>query len=129
MTDSATPLADAPIGRRGPSFLVVIGAAAILGVLGGLVIALVVHRSGASRAGSSGEALGGPAASWPAGARLAPEFHLTDQDGRPISLGSLRGRPVIVSFIDPVCRNLCPLGSQCRGLMACRSSISPAASS
>lgn len=49
------------------------------------------------------------AATWPAGARLAPAFHLRDQHGAPISPASLRGRPAVVTFIDPVCRNLCPL--------------------
>jgi cytochrome oxidase Cu insertion factor (SCO1/SenC/PrrC family) len=50
-----------------------------------------------------------PAAVWPRGARPAPDFRLTDQHGRPFSLGGLRGRPVLVTFIDPLCRNLCPL--------------------
>jgi cytochrome oxidase Cu insertion factor (SCO1/SenC/PrrC family) len=34
---------------------------------------------------------------------------LRSQNGRPISLGQFRGRPVIVTFIDPLCRNFCPL--------------------
>jgi cytochrome oxidase Cu insertion factor (SCO1/SenC/PrrC family) len=49
------------------------------------------------------------AASWQAGERKAPEFQLTDQHGAPISLARMHGRPVIVTFIDPLCRNLCPL--------------------
>ena len=50
-----------------------------------------------------------PVASWAAGARPAPGFQLVDQRGRPVSLAGLRGRPVIVTFIDPLCRNFCPL--------------------
>lgn len=50
-----------------------------------------------------------PAASWAKGARPAPDFRLTDQNGGAFSLRSLRGRPVLVTFIDPLCRNLCPL--------------------
>lgn len=50
-----------------------------------------------------------PAASWAKGARAAPEFRLTDQNGNAFSLRGLRGRPVLVTFIDPLCRNLCPL--------------------
>ena len=46
---------------------------------------------------------------WAAGSRRAPDFGLTDQRGNAISLASLRGRPVVVTFIDPLCRNLCPL--------------------
>jgi len=50
-----------------------------------------------------------PAATWAKGARLAPDFLLTDQNGSAFSLRSLRGRPALVTFIDPLCRNLCPL--------------------
>jgi cytochrome oxidase Cu insertion factor (SCO1/SenC/PrrC family) len=48
-------------------------------------------------------------ATWKARARPAPGFDLVDLRGAALSLTSLRGRPVIVTFIDPVCRNLCPL--------------------
>jgi len=50
-----------------------------------------------------------PAATWAAGAKRAPDFSLVDQRGSPISLTQFRGRPVIVTFIDPACRSLCPL--------------------
>lgn len=53
-----------------------------------------------------------PAATWTAGARRAPAFSLVDQHGAPISLGSLRGRPVLVTFIDPLCRDYCPIEAQ-----------------
>jgi cytochrome oxidase Cu insertion factor (SCO1/SenC/PrrC family) len=52
---------------------------------------------------------GRPAASWAAGKERAPDFRLTDGQGAPISLDRFRGRPVIVTFVDPVCRTLCPL--------------------
>ena len=45
---------------------------------------------------------------WASGKRRAPDFSLRDQSGRAISLRSLRGRPVVIAFIDPVCRNHCP---------------------
>ena len=51
----------------------------------------------------------GPEATWAAGARPAPDFSLTDQKGKPVSIARFRGRPVIVTFIDPLCRSLCPL--------------------
>jgi cytochrome oxidase Cu insertion factor (SCO1/SenC/PrrC family) len=54
----------------------------------------------------------GPAATWAAGARPAPGFNLLDEQGDPISLASLRGRPVIVTFIDPLCRDYCPIEAQ-----------------
>jgi cytochrome oxidase Cu insertion factor (SCO1/SenC/PrrC family) len=53
--------------------------------------------------------IGAPDVSWAAGVRVAPAFALRKPDGRPISLASLRGRTVIVTFIDPLCRNFCPL--------------------
>lgn len=50
-----------------------------------------------------------PGVTFPPGARRAPAFSLKDEAGRPISLAALRGRTVVLAFIDPVCRNLCPL--------------------
>jgi cytochrome oxidase Cu insertion factor (SCO1/SenC/PrrC family) len=46
-----------------------------------------------------------------AGRRPAPAFKLTGQHGQPVTLAAYRGRPVIVTFIDPLCRNLCPLAA------------------
>jgi cytochrome oxidase Cu insertion factor (SCO1/SenC/PrrC family) len=48
------------------------------------------------------------AATWPALRRPAPPFALRDENGRAFSLASLRGRPVVVTFIDPLCRDYCP---------------------
>jgi cytochrome oxidase Cu insertion factor (SCO1/SenC/PrrC family) len=48
-------------------------------------------------------------ATWPAHTRPAPDFRLTDQDGRLVSISGFHGRPVIVTFIDPLCRTYCPL--------------------
>ncbi len=42
----------------------------------------------------------------------APGFTLTDQDGRPVSLASLRGKAVLLTFLDPVCVTDCPLIAQ-----------------
>jgi len=42
----------------------------------------------------------------------APGFDLLDEQGDPISLSSLRGRPLIVTFIDPLCRDYCPIEAQ-----------------
>jgi len=42
----------------------------------------------------------------------APPFSLTDQHGRPVSLASLRGRAVLLTFLDPVCVTDCPLEAQ-----------------
>ena len=42
----------------------------------------------------------------------APGFRLTDQDGRPVSLATLRGKVVLLTFLDPVCTSDCPLIAQ-----------------
>jgi cytochrome oxidase Cu insertion factor (SCO1/SenC/PrrC family) len=42
----------------------------------------------------------------------APAFSLTSQDGRPVSLASLRGKVVLLTFLDPVCTSDCPLIAQ-----------------
>jgi cytochrome oxidase Cu insertion factor (SCO1/SenC/PrrC family) len=39
----------------------------------------------------------------------AAGFTLTDQNGAPVSLASLRGKVVLLTFLDPVCTNDCPL--------------------
>ncbi len=39
----------------------------------------------------------------------APGFQLTDQNGRPVSLASLRGKVVLMTFLDPVCTSDCPI--------------------
>ncbi len=42
----------------------------------------------------------------------APPFTLTDQHGQSISLASLRGHTVALTFLDPVCTTDCPLIAQ-----------------
>ena len=42
----------------------------------------------------------------------APQFALTDQHGAPVSLASLRGHTVALTFLDPVCTSDCPLIAQ-----------------
>jgi cytochrome oxidase Cu insertion factor (SCO1/SenC/PrrC family) len=42
----------------------------------------------------------------------APAFRLTDQNGTGVSLASLRGKVVLLTFLDPVCTSDCPLIAQ-----------------
>ncbi len=42
----------------------------------------------------------------------APDFTLTDQLGRTVSLSGFRGHPVVLTFFDPHCHTECPLVSQ-----------------
>jgi protein SCO1/2 len=46
-------------------------------------------------------------ATWAAGTRPAPNFTLANQDGRAISLSSLRGRVVLLTFLNSRCKHLC----------------------
>jgi cytochrome oxidase Cu insertion factor (SCO1/SenC/PrrC family) len=42
----------------------------------------------------------------------APAFTLTDQDGHQVSLASLHGKTVLLTFLDPVCTSDCPVIAQ-----------------
>jgi cytochrome oxidase Cu insertion factor (SCO1/SenC/PrrC family) len=42
----------------------------------------------------------------------AKGFQLTDQHGQTVSLASLRGKVVLLTFLDPVCTSDCPLIAQ-----------------
>jgi cytochrome oxidase Cu insertion factor (SCO1/SenC/PrrC family) len=93
-----------------------LGAVAIVGAGIGVVVVLAAPRAeqAPTAAPAVPAARAAPpqfsaAATWPAGARPAPAFSLRDEHGRRISIASLRGRAILVTFIDPLCRNLCPL--------------------
>jgi cytochrome oxidase Cu insertion factor (SCO1/SenC/PrrC family) len=82
---------------------VLLGAAFALGAF------LLLRGSSAATPLSKSPLSDAPGATWPAGVRRAPDFRLTDQDGKPVSISRFRGRPVIITFIDPLCRTYCPL--------------------
>jgi len=42
----------------------------------------------------------------------APDFYLRDQNGRWRSLGQLRGKVVLLAFVDSQCTSICPLTSE-----------------
>jgi protein SCO1 len=90
-----------------------LGGALVLGI--GVGAAIAVLRSSSTPALSMSGAASGPDVTWPMGKKLAPGFSLHSESGRPISLNEFRGRPVIVTFIDPLCRNLCPLEAKVLG--------------
>jgi cytochrome oxidase Cu insertion factor (SCO1/SenC/PrrC family) len=63
------------------------------------------------------------------GARLnavAPDFTLTDQFGKRVSLHSLRGEVVVLSFNDPECTTICPLTTT--AMLRAKQLLGPAAS-
>jgi len=57
---------------------------------------------------------------------VAPAFTLTDQFGKRVSLRSLRGKVVVVSFNDPECTTICPLTTT--ALLHAKDLLGPAAS-
>jgi cytochrome oxidase Cu insertion factor (SCO1/SenC/PrrC family) len=48
----------------------------------------------------------------PLPAARAPSFTLTDQHGRTLPLASLRGKVVVLEFMDPHCTDICPIVSE-----------------
>ena len=50
-------------------------------------------------------------ATMPANAR-APGFELRDEQGQPVSMSALRGRPVVVTFLYSHCQDTCPITAQ-----------------
>ena len=47
----------------------------------------------------------------PEGVR-APDFRLHNQDGEKVTMRSLRGRPVVVTFLYTTCQDSCPIQAQ-----------------
>lgn len=48
----------------------------------------------------------------PVPAHMAPGFALTDQNGHRVSMAGLRGKSVLLTFMDPHCIDICPLVSR-----------------
>ncbi len=86
---------------------IILGLSLAVGVGIGAVIAVARPGGGPATPAFAAAASGAPV-TWPTGKRRAPEFSLRNENGGRISLRQFRGRPVIVTFIDPLCRNLCP---------------------
>ena len=56
----------------------------------------------------------------------APDFTLSDQFGRPVSLRAYRGKVVILAFNDSECTTICPLTTS--AMLDARAMLGPAAS-
>jgi protein SCO1/2 len=83
--------------------LVLVGALA----LGGVVLA-ATSGGGEQPVAAPNQFAG---ATMPADAR-APDFRLRDEEGEPVSMRSLRGQPVVVTFLYSHCQDTCPITAQ-----------------
>jgi protein SCO1 len=85
--------------------------------LAGVAIGIAFHRQLTGSAAADTPAL--PAlhgqATWAGGERTAPPFALRDRHGRPVTLASLRGRTVALTFLDSLCKEACPIEGQMLG--------------
>ena len=105
--------------RRGPG-LVLIGALAFVVVIAGFVaVAANRYRDQQNQPprltgipASVSSSLADLMALSPLPSKVAPDFTLVDQRGRPTSLSSLRGKAVVLEFMDPRCTDICPIVSQ-----------------
>src|SRR5205807_1065343 len=105
-TPEPSPAAMASPPKRSPLPYALIVLAATIGVAVGLGLALLRNpRAPAAEPSASLQAQ----ATWPAGARTAPEIALRDDAGRTLSLRSLRGHVVLLTFLDSRCRSECPV--------------------
>ena len=78
----------------------------VAGTIWGIRLFTMSHSPAAAQSTNSANyAIGG----FPMTGKLAPDFTLTDQFGRTVTLSSLRGHEVVLSFIDSRCTSLCPL--------------------
>jgi cytochrome oxidase Cu insertion factor (SCO1/SenC/PrrC family) len=87
-------------------------AALVLALAAGVAALLLGFRSNSPATPAAAPVSDEPAATWASGEQRAPAFSLRDEHGRPLALAALRGRPVVVTFIDPLCRDYCPLEAQ-----------------
>jgi cytochrome oxidase Cu insertion factor (SCO1/SenC/PrrC family) len=87
--------------------LSVLACLAVAGVVAGVAIGALRHtRSRPLVPDFHGQA------TWASGARPAPPFALRDQRGRLVSLSALRGRPVLLTFLDSRCTQECPIAGR-----------------
>lgn len=78
----------------------------IVGAVWGIRLFAMSHSQAAAQSTNPANyAIGG----FPMAGDLAPDFTLVDQFGHSVSLSSLRGREVVLAFIDARCKTLCPL--------------------
>jgi cytochrome oxidase Cu insertion factor (SCO1/SenC/PrrC family) len=90
-----------------------------VGIGGTVGVSSILHHAAAAPSAVAAQLLPSPAQQpWP-----APDFTLKDQSGQAVTLSSLRGQVVVVTFMDPQCVSLCPINAQL--LSAAESDLAP----
>jgi cytochrome oxidase Cu insertion factor (SCO1/SenC/PrrC family) len=113
------PSADATDVPKPPPFAVVslrssrlrVAALALVGVAAAAVVVALIAAHGSANPAARGSRRSANQAENP-GIPIsgrAPDFTLTDQFGRQVSLHEARGKVTILAFIDPECTTVCPL--------------------
>jgi Uncharacterized protein SCO1/SenC/PrrC, involved in biogenesis of respiratory and photosynthetic systems len=97
-----------PASHPRRSWLLVIGIGLIVGgLVGGSAAFVLVRNAHNQQLPASCREIGCSEL----GSGASPAFALSDQNGRSISLDSLKGKVVVLGFMDPVCTNICPIVS------------------
>jgi cytochrome oxidase Cu insertion factor (SCO1/SenC/PrrC family) len=82
--------------------------ALLAGLLGTLLASRVLTHTSVVATSASAQYLP-PVSQKP---EVAPDFALADQSGQSVSLASLRGKEVLITFMDPRCSSQCPIMGQ-----------------
>ena len=107
---ASTPTGPVPPRRRAAAESAVL-ALVVAGVALAVLLALTPDSTGAP--GGPDATGASPGLRWTLHNTSAPAVRLPDQNGQMTSLAALRGRPVLLTFLDSRCTNLCPIeGSQ-----------------
>ena len=126
MTTSATPgqqtdggAANGPRPRGRPPRLLLYGVIAVVAAVAVAAAALVTARqrdeAGPRPTGIPADistSLANQMLLTPLPHQRAPGFTLTDQAGRTMTLSALRGKAVVLEFMDPHCTDICPIVSR-----------------
>ena len=95
-------------------FIAGVAAAALVGIAIGITFHRQLTGGSAAAKVTALPTLYGQA-TWAAGKRPAPAVALRDQHARPVTLASLRGRTVALTFLDSHCKEACPIEGRMLG--------------
>ncbi len=90
-----------------------VAAAAIIGIAIGVAFHAQLNGAAAAEAVAPPQLHG--QATWLAGQRRAPGISLRDQHGKRVTLASLRGGTVALTFLDSLCKESCPIEGRMLG--------------